>query len=242
MSDWRKRLYDSYVSSGQAQLAGSDPHARYQASGPGIRRYIERFMPPDKSVKVLDLGCGAGGFLYWLRQAGYTNIQGVDMSAEMVGAAHRAGMAEVALGDMHQTLAETPEGSIDVIVIIDVLEHLDRQQLFDTADLIYKALKKGGRLIAHVPNAEGIFGSRIRWGDLTHETAFTQTSVRQLTSTVGFTHVVCVEDKPVPKGAKSFVRAVLWALWTPWYKLLHAVETGDFNVILSQNLLFVADK
>lgn len=242
MNDWRKRLYDSYVTSGQAQLGGSDPLARYTASGPAIRRYISRFMPQDKSVRVLDLGCGAGGFLYWLKQAGYTNIQGVDMSAEMVGAAHRAGMSEVALGDLHQVLAETAEGSVDVIVIIDVLEHLDRQTLFDTTDLVYRALKKGGRLIAHVPNAEGIFGSRIRWGDLTHELAFTQSSVRQLTTSVGFAQVECVEDRPVPKGAKSFVRAVLWAIWTPWYRLLHAVETGDFNVILSQNLLFVADK
>ena len=61
-------------------------------------------------------------------------------------------------------------------------------------------------------------------------------------TTIGFTSIECYEDKPVPKGLRSAVRAVLWSFCTFWYRLLHAVETGVFGVILSQNLLFVADK
>lgn len=242
MSDWRQRLYDAYVSSGQAQLAGGEALNRYHMAGPSHRKTIADHMPADKSATIVDIGCGAGGFLYWLKQAGYTEISGYDLSPQMVEAAAAAGMSEVKLGEAKAVLASFPEGSLDVVVMMDVLEHLTREELFETGDLVYRALKPGGRFVAHVPNAEGIFGSRIRYADLTHELAFTRVSAGQYLSTVGFREVTCYEPRPIAKGLKSTVRLGLWVTMSAWYRLLHAAETGVFDVILSQNMLIVADK
>lgn len=81
---------------------------------------------------------------------------------------------------------------------------------------------------------------RVRYDDLTHEQAFTKASLGQLFGTLNFTEVRCFEDKPIVHGLKSAARRVLWGLVTAPLRLVHIAETGDFNVILSRNLLFVA--
>jgi len=41
-------------------------------------------LPEDKKAKIIDLGCGNGGFVYWLQQIGYQNAEGIDISAEQI--------------------------------------------------------------------------------------------------------------------------------------------------------------
>lgn len=234
---WQERLYQAYVSTGQGGQGSGD---KYKLNKPFINQVITRFVPNDRSVRILDLGCGAGGMLYWLKERGYHNIAGVDGSAEMVALAHKNGLSEVIFGDIRSTLTGLRSQSLDVCFVMDVLEHLERQELFDTCDEIFRVLKPGGRIILHVPNAGGVFGSRVRYSDLTHENAFTLISVRQLLSAVGFAEVRCYEDKPVPHGLISLVRAAIWSVGTAGFRLLYAAETGSFTCILSQNMLGVA--
>jgi hypothetical protein len=91
---------------------------------------------------------------------------------------------------------------------------------------------------------ESPFGMRIRYGDLTHELAFTQSSLSQLLLSSGFSKVDCYEDQPIPHGVKSTIR---WFLWKVIRSLLFSyiiVETGDIDrdAIFSQNFLAVAYK
>ena len=98
--------------------------------------------------------------------------------------------------------------------------------------------------IIHVPNGESPFGGRSRFGDFTHEQAFTRGSLTQLLLASGFATVACYEDAPAAHGAKSRLRALLWRLIRLALRLYLAVETGDTgrNAIFSQNLLAVAVK
>lgn len=84
-------------------------------------------------------------------------------------------------------------------------------------DDVLRVLKPGGRWIIHVPNGESPFGGRMRYWDLTHELAFTRTSVAQLLLASGFSDVRCFEDQPVVHGAKSALR---WLLWQGFRALL----------------------
>jgi len=236
-TDWKTRLYRAYVSTGQG---GGDAGAGYGATRPYLERVIARHVPADRAIRILDLGCGAGGMLYWLKRRGYRDLAGVDGSAEMVALAHANGLDEVVLGDIGATLTATSAGSVDVCFVMDVLEHLERQELFDVCDGIFRVLRPGGRIILHVPNAGGLFGAKVRFSDLTHEGAFTSISIRQLLGACGFGEVRCFEDRPVPHGVVSALRAVLWEIGSAPIRLLHAAETGSLECILSQNLLAVA--
>ncbi|HET6553601.1 MAG TPA: class I SAM-dependent methyltransferase [Dyella sp.] len=239
---YRQRIYGSYVS------AQDDPPpataADFSASARYLRRIVARHLPADREATVLDLGCGHGTLLHFLKQAGYRNIGGVDGSMEQVALAARLGVDNVVHGDLFGTLAEQPDASLDVVVAFDVLEHLERDEALALVDAVRRTLKPGGRFLIHTPNAESPFFGRIRYGDLTHEMAYTRTSLAQLFGASGFGPVACFEDVPAPGSLKGTLRFCLWKLLRLALRLCLAVETGDTGAraIFSQNLLCVAYK
>lgn len=238
--DWRSHLYSRYVTSGQG---GAGAENRFASQKPMYDALIKTYFPEDLASSILDIACGAGGMLFALKEKGYFNIAGCDLSPEMIALAHRLGVSEAVEGDMHCRLNSTPDASQDVVIAMDVLEHLTREQLFCTGAEIVRVLKPAGRLIAHVPNAAGIFGSAVRYGDLTHELAFTEASIRQFLRVVGFGKIECFEDRPHVHGIKSLVRAGLWPALSLPFRLLNAVEAGRLaGVILSRNMTVVGFK
>lgn len=102
------------------------------------RRGKERFFAPfltSKSASILDVGCGSGLWEKHLREHGFTNITGLDLTSPAA-----------VLGDIRdwRKLGLT-EGSFDVVTIFEVLEHVDC--LADLTALV----KKGGLLMITTP-------------------------------------------------------------------------------------------
>jgi SAM-dependent methyltransferase len=236
VENYKNRLYNTYVSSGQA-VSGD----LLRDKAPYMKRLIRRHMPPHLNSRIVDLGCGYGKYLYYFKKYGYHNLLGIDTSAEQVKLAHQLGITEVQQGDIQSFLA-SDTGQADVILLMDVIEHLPLQTVFDLLDSVYAKLNPGGKVIIHVPNAEGLFGMRIRYGDLTHELAFSPTSVRQLGRSVGFSRLKCEEDKPLVHGFTSLIRRIIWDCFTAPIRLLMMAETGKTHFVLSQNMLVVAEK
>ena len=237
---WKERLYDSYVSSDQAgsHIREDQPFA---AVAPFVKKVIRDHVPADTSLRILDLACGHGTYIHFLKEAGYLNVAGVDISGEQVNLAHKLGIPEVEEGTLADFL-ERQSAPADVIFLMDILEHLERQELFDTLDQVYRKMRPGGKLIIHVPNAEGLYGMRIRYGDMTHVQAFTPNSMGQMLKTIGFNNIQSFEDKPVPHGFKSRIRSIIWALGTLQHRLLLMAETGSTKFVLSQNMLVTATR
>lgn len=240
MEEWKQRLFNSYVSTKQAgQNTG-----RESLDG-GFYHYlsgiIKKYLPKDRDISVADLACGYGRLIYCLKKHGYHNIQGVDISKEQVELSHKFGLNEVRCQSIDAFLDENKK-SFDVVFLIDILEHLDKGQLLKLLDKVNSSLRLNGIVVIHVPNAEGIFGGKARYSDLTHEISFTTQSISQALSACGFTNVRCFEDKPVIHGLPSFARYVLWQLFTLPYRILLLAETGVGKGILSQNMLIIAEK
>ena len=205
-----------------------------------LNHLIEQHVPADTGARILDLGCGAGALLYALNLKGYRNIGGVDVSAEQIAVAARVGVTSAACDTLENYLAAQPPASADVILAIDIFEHMTRPELMDVLASVRQVLKPGGRCLAHVPNAEGLHGMDIRFGDFTHELAFTRFSASQVFNVAGFRQVRCFEEKPVVHGLKSAVRRVVWDLGTLPSRLLRLAETGAPGAILSQNMMIEA--
>jgi SAM-dependent methyltransferase len=239
----RERLYRHYLTT-QVRADVASLRAGLARRGPFLKRVIERWVPPDRTQRILDIGCGYGAILHFLREAGYTNLIGIDASAEQVAAAHELGLDVVQQGSLLGFLRQTRDASCDVVIAFDVLEHFTKPELLELTDEIQRVLRGGGRLIVHVPNAEGIFPGRILFGDLTHEMAFTRQSLQQLFSVCGFARVTVAEDAPVPHGLLSSVRLALWTVLRSLFRLIHAAETGDTgrDLILTECLLAVAER
>lgn len=241
--DYRHRIYQHYVQNREQELApktvaGLAPRAPY------LKKLILTHFPPDRASSILDLGCGHGALLYFARQLGYQNLHGVDGSPQQVEAAKQLGISTVEQGDLLDTLAKQADASVDVVVAFDVLEHFTKDELIFFVDEVCRVLRPDGRWIVHVPNAESPFFGRVRYGDFTHELAFTCTSLHQLMLSSGFSQVECFEDTPIVHGFKSAIRFVLWQFFRQILKIFIAAETGNFkkNGMFSQNILAVVRK
>jgi 2-polyprenyl-3-methyl-5-hydroxy-6-metoxy-1,4-benzoquinol methylase len=110
-------------------------------------RYVELLAA---HAPVVDIGCGAGGLLAALREAGVES-RGVDLDAGMVEEAQASGL-DVVQGDGLAYLDEQPDGSLGAITAIHVIEHLVFADLCRFLDLAAAKLRPGGVLVCETPN------------------------------------------------------------------------------------------
>jgi 2-polyprenyl-3-methyl-5-hydroxy-6-metoxy-1,4-benzoquinol methylase len=212
---------------------------RYEGEegNPFLLRLLRTHVPNDRGTRICDLGCGAGMLLRMLQNRGYLNVEGVDCSPFQV---ERRVSASVQLGDAFRYLQTKVNTCLDVVIAYDVIEHLQRGELLRLASEVHRVLAPGGRWVIHTPNAAGLFGSRVRYADLTHDSAFTFESLRQLHEIAGFASIRVYEDKPNVHGAFSAIRRLIWELARVPFLLVWTAETGDWrNCILSQNMTAV---
>jgi len=237
MDVYRERLYDEYV---ETQLGGVDVDSDTRRK-PYLRRLI-KYLPRDHDAAILELGCGHGSFLSMASEAGYKYLEGVDRSIQQVQTAIELGHKNIRRQDIMDALKEKASESVDTVVSIDVIEHFAKSEVLELVEEVYRVLKKGGQWILHMPNAASPFFGRVRYGDYTHEQAYTQRSIRQVLQTCGFENITCIEDRPIVHGIKSAIRWICWMSIRNLFRLVLAAEGGCGKEIFSQNMLVVAMK
>lgn len=239
-SDYRQRIFGSYVTGALTPFAARDA-AGLAPRRAHLRRLVRTTFPPSHDARILDLGCGHGALLYIARECGYVNVIGVDRSREQINLAQELGISDIVEDDALNFLTKQPRGSLNAVVAFDLLEHFDKRELIDLLDEIHRTLTPGGRLVIHTPNAVSPFFGRVRYGDLTHELAFTPASMAQLLKATSFSGLRFIEDSPAIHGPTSAIRAVLWRLMRASIRVAIAIETGDTTqLVLSQNMTIVA--
>ena len=237
---WKARVYRSYAETAPGERR-DDAAFRAMQRVHYLRRY-GAFLPKDTGSPILDIGCGAGGFLAVLQSRGYSQLEGVDLSPSQVRAAAARGLAGVTLGSAADYLKARP-GRYALVTAFSVLEHQTRAELFDLLDAIRDALRPGGCFIAMVPNAKGLFGAHVRFADITHELSFAPTSVLQICAVAGLDVVALREHGPVVHGPISAIRWVLWQAIRGGLLLARLAEGADWRFpVFTQDLIFVARK
>lgn len=81
---------------------------------------IRAHFPADKQLRILDAGCGTGGFLHYLRDHGHADSIGLDIEDLAVAASRSQGF-EVIKGSISDPAALRSAGKADVIVSTDVI-------------------------------------------------------------------------------------------------------------------------
>ncbi len=238
--DYKKSLYGQYVTTHINHRKGQADISKLTRQSFGYRQHFGRYLPLDKTACIVDLGCGSGGLVWWLGQSGYSHSVGIDGSTEQVELAHLLGIESVRVGDVFEFLDKNDGQSL--LFARDLIEHLDKQSVFDFLEKCFASLKPGGRLVLQVPNAESPYFGRVRYGDFTHELAFTASSITQLLSAVGFEGIEVHPWRPAITGPKSIFRYLAWRLIEPLLKLPIQLESGGKNRIVTMNLIAAARK
>jgi len=239
----RNRIYSQYVKAWNASKAPQST-SELKNRAPTMNFLINSFFPKDKDSRILDLGCGHGTLVHFAHAAGYANTHGIDVSPQQVALAKKLGIKNIAEDDLMKRLSSIPENSLDVIIAFDVIEHFSKDELIDFIDAVHRVLKSGGCWIIHAPNGASPFFGSIRYGDFTHELAFTQTSIDQLLTASNFQKIICRECAPQIYSFSSFIRLMMWKITRLFLSFAIFAETGDLsrNAILTRNLYAVAYK
>jgi len=239
--DYQQKLFHKYVTNQALIFQGKFNIHEVKKQFPAWDRYFGRHFPKDKNSRVLDIGCGYGGFLYYLKDLGYTDCLGIEVSQEQVDLAGQLGITNTKKADLREFL-QGKDGKYDVIFARDVLEHLPKEAILDSLALIYNALSPEGVFIMQSPNGESPFSGRYRYNDFTHEVAFSLKSLSQIFTQVGFKKFEFYPTSPVIHGVKSFVRFLLWKMVEIIPRLFILIETGEKAGIVTQNIIAVAKK
>ncbi|GIW56227.1 MAG: hypothetical protein KatS3mg082_2631 [Nitrospiraceae bacterium] len=149
--------------------------------------YLRGWLPTARDAAIADLACGQGRFLHWLKSLGYTNLSGVDISADQVALARQV-VPSVEKADALGWLAQHPE-RFDCLIGLDIVEHFTRDEAVRFLELCFVALKPSGRLILQTPNADSPFGLQHRYNDISHEWAFNVNQLTRLLRRAGFTAI-----------------------------------------------------
>jgi 2-polyprenyl-3-methyl-5-hydroxy-6-metoxy-1,4-benzoquinol methylase len=241
--DYRQRIYQSYMTSSAHHYQQMTDAAVYEQLRLFYRKIYLPWLPADRQAPILDVGCGAGHFLYFLQQEGYNRAEGIDQSAEMLKQCQNQGLKNTQLTDWAEFLSSCPE-AYAAIITNDFLEHLTAEEVLHFLDLCLASLEPGGRLIQKLPNAYTIFAGRDRYIDFTHQLSFTPQSALQVLTTVGFTQVRILPVYAPIRGLKSALRNVVWKIvFLPVVRACSYMFDGERQpAIYTINQLTVAEK
>jgi SAM-dependent methyltransferase len=113
----------------------------------GMRSLAEALLEGRLHGALLDAGCGTGGFLAWAETTGaFTRLCGIDLSVEAVELARET----VPEADLHAApLDRIPFGDeeFDLVVSLDVLQHVPDDVLDESLKELRRVLRPGGALL-----------------------------------------------------------------------------------------------
>ena len=181
-----------------------------------VRRLDAQFWTPgacSAHMAVLEVGCGTGLFLDYLREKGVAEFLGIDRDEALKAYVPAAVAENFRAMDVWAFLDAGAEGrTFDRIALFDVLEHFPPPDGGRLLQRLAAVLRPGGRVVVKVPNVASPWGASYQYGDLTHAAAYTPDSLRQLAVAAGY-GVTAVhpqdEGSPVRRMTDRLLHGVL---------------------------------
>lgn len=221
--------------------------AHFDSTVPFYRRLLEPVLGSIPfEARILDIGCGQGLLVYALEAFGFKKVQGIDVSEQQIVVAKQHGLScSVVDKNFILNLAKTDPATFELIFMMDLLEHIGKEEQLCLLLAASELLVPGGRLILSVPNANASFGLRWRYIDWTHETAFTEHSLEFVLLNSHFRDVKFLPYEFFPRPRLFFLprpSIVPWILQR-FFRIFRRLEavgelgTEGWKVPMSLNLL-----
>lgn len=159
---------------------------RFRGSRARITELQKPFVPLLAGhAPVLDVGCGRGELLEVLAGAGI-EARGVDTDEGMLAIARVHGVTNVEQADAVEVLKNAEAGSLGAVVAMQVIEHLEYEQLQELLLAARHALRGGGRLIVETVNPHSVAAMKGFWLDPTHKHPLFPEVTLELVQEAGF--------------------------------------------------------
>ena len=205
-----KDIFDTYVANAFGD-GGQDSGKLRQ-----FEMNYRRILPSDFDADLLDIGIGRGEMLTCMRNWGYTRFRGIDISPSTIAFCSSIGLPCEQVADTTSWLQEHVE-SFDCITLLDVLEHIPKEQTIPLLRALKDSLRGNGVAIVQVPNMQAPDSQLHRYNCFTHEVGYIEHSLRQVLQVAGFSTIAFggFEDSvshSVRGRARLVLRRLLWSL------------------------------
>jgi len=234
MEDYRSLAYARYTQPVEIN------YTRYSDS---YRRRVASRLSFSPEMRCLDLACGYGNFLAFLRSAGVVQYIGVDSSQAAVEVAQKEfGTDRVVCSDAIEYLKRSPR-KFNLISALDFIEHVTKPELFNLLRLIANTLEPDGLFLLRTPNANGLFGMAARYNDIAHEICFSPGALSDVLARSGLRTIGMWEDTAKPGSILQLAHWVAWQSVRLIVRVVNAAETGSWgDGVLTRNMWLVARK
>lgn len=182
---------------------------------PNLRQRFDmrvRKLPAKLCGRVLDVGCGSGEWLSYMRNFG-VEAEGLEIDERAVNVAHSRGLT-VHLGTLDRIAF--PENSFDTVTMGHVIEHVPN--LKGVLQRCNRILRRGGLLVISTPNSDS-FGHRVfgqYWRGLEpprHLHLLNQRSLCRFVENCGFTVLRChsfVHSDSIVRQSVEIAKRTRW--------------------------------
>ncbi|MDE7131857.1 MAG: class I SAM-dependent methyltransferase, partial [Lachnospiraceae bacterium] len=86
-----------------------------------------KYLPQDKTAKIVDMACGIGETVNSLQKLGYTNVVGVDFDSENIKFCKGQGL-NVKQGNIYDYFKDK-KNEFDMIILNDIIEHIEKKNV-----------------------------------------------------------------------------------------------------------------
>jgi SAM-dependent methyltransferase len=157
-----------------------DRHWWYRGRRTVLDGVIDGLALPERP-RILDAGCGSGRNMVELARRG--TVTGVELSATSVTLARERGVGEVIAGSVLEL--PFPDASFDLIVSLDVIEHL--QDDLSALREFRRAIAPGGALLVTVPAYQWLWSGHDEINQ--HHRRYTRRSLQSAAERAGWKQV-----------------------------------------------------
>jgi SAM-dependent methyltransferase len=144
---------------------------------------LDKEMAGRAGLRLLDVGCGTGYSLNWLRgRYAVERAYGVDMSPHAAALWRLRDLDTVALASADQLPFEA--GAFDLVTVFDVIYQLDEEGALRAASEVHRVLRPGGVLFIREPAYEWMRGGHDVAVATRHR--YTRGELKRLLESAGF--------------------------------------------------------
>lgn len=201
---------------------------------------IVKWLGGNKDQLILEVGSGGGNLLLALREQGYFRCHGIDIDEKLVRHGREILGVNLSLGSWRPYLENSQE-TYDVIIALDVFEHLTREEIMATLQVTRARLAPGGRFIMRTPNALCPLALPILYGDLTHQFLITPRTLKHMLRSAGFQGIILIlETRPMSKLKRTLFAILHYLIVKPFWGLLYYHFHGEFPSHITPNIICCA--
>ncbi|MDD2733275.1 MAG: class I SAM-dependent methyltransferase [Desulfuromonadaceae bacterium] len=200
------------------------------------------FSATNTSAKILEIGCASGSFLKILRDKGFSDVKGVDIDQQLASHGRDILGVNIAVSDWYTYITNTNE-CFDIIIALDVLEHLSPTEVELILKTTCQKLTTRGKLIMRVPNPSCPFVLPTFYGDLNHTLLVSAELLEHMLRTSGFTGAIQFKETQPHNIFKKIAYLIVHYLFVkPLISILHYHFYGEKPALITRNIYCCATR